>query len=233
MPDQRPYKSFLFQALLLAVGGAAALGLASLLDHWTFNRLVAPYIDSQEHQNVRVYASEWGRLFRLAGDLRTWLFVGAALLLIDAGALRGRGIGRIAARAMLLLGSAALAGGLAEVVKIVARRERPNLHGGAYFYRPWSGASLPWWSTSNLGMPSSHSAVAFGAAAMLMYLYPRAAPMWLVLAAGCAATRVLSGAHFLSDAAVGAWLGVVAAVILWRVLGLRSRSAAGRLAQTG
>ena len=56
-------------------------------------------------------------------------------------------------------------------------------------------------------MPSSHAAVAFGGAWMLAALYPRAAPIALALAAGCALTRVLEGDHWLSDVVAAGALG--------------------------
>jgi membrane-associated phospholipid phosphatase len=60
-------------------------------------------------------------------------------------------------------------------------------------------------------MPSSHAIIAFAAAAALTELFPAAAIVWYGLAVGCAVTRVLSGAHFVSDAIVGALLGIVIA----------------------
>jgi len=63
-------------------------------------------------------------------------------------------------------------------------------------------------------MASSHTAVAFGAAAMLARLFPGARIVWYGVAAGCALTRVASGAHFMSDVVVGALLGWLAAWML-------------------
>jgi undecaprenyl-diphosphatase len=63
-------------------------------------------------------------------------------------------------------------------------------------------------------MPSSHALVAFAGAAALARLFPRATPIWYALAVGCGITRLLSGAHFLSDVVVGALIGVSVAISL-------------------
>ena len=87
---------------------------------------------------------------------------------------------------------------------------------GEYFFRPFSESSF---STSGLALPSSHALVAFSGAFILCRLYPRAWPVWVLLAAGCALTRVQAHAHFLSDvtvAAVAAWFVVDVA---WRAWG--------------
>jgi undecaprenyl-diphosphatase len=47
--------------------------------------------------------------------------------------------------------------------------------------------------------------------------FPRATPVLVLLAAGCAASRVLSGAHFLSDVVAGAALGSASAYIFRRL----------------
>jgi membrane-associated phospholipid phosphatase len=98
------------------------------------------------------------------------------------------------------------------------RRERPGVADGAYVFR--SFAEKPF-STSGLALPSSHGLVAFSAAWILCRLYPRAWPIWVALAAGCALSRVEAHAHFLSDvtvAAVAAWFMVE---MIWRQHGAK------------
>ena len=67
-------------------------------------------------------------------------------------------------------------------------------------------------------MPSSHTLVAFGAAAALAALFPRTRWVWYALAAGCGVSRVLAQAHFLSDVTVAAVVGVVLGTWLTRRL---------------
>ena len=45
---------------------------------------------------------------------------------------------------------------------------------------------------------------------------PRARWIWLSLATGCAVTRVLQGAHFLSDVYLSAVVSFGVVAILWR-----------------
>ena len=114
----------------------------------------------------------------------------------------------------MLLTAAPLAAGLVcEVLKLLLRRERPGLHEGAYVFR--SFADHPW-STTNIGLPSSHVMVAFAGAGMASYLFPRTWPAWMLLAAGCAFTRVAAQAHFLSDVVLAGIAGAFVARLLWQ-----------------
>ena len=100
--------------------------------------------------------------------------------------------------------SAGLSGLLAEIGKLLIRRGRPGEVAGYTFHA--LPADL---STAGLGLPSSHAAVAFGGAFFLARCYPRIAPVVVAWACGCGLSRVLDGAHFVSDvvAAAGlAWL---------------------------
>lgn len=181
-----------FVAVLVVGVGVLALDL------WTFDHL---------HRDG-VYDSDLGRLLRIVGYWPTWGVVAVALWLHD----RGRGAGRWH-RAALLAGAPAVAGLVGEVVKLVVRRDRPGIHDGAYVFRAITDRPF---STMGLGMPSSHAAVAFGAAAILSRLFPAARPVWYVLAFACGLTRLLARAHFLSDVFVGAAIGITTAAVLWR-----------------
>jgi membrane-associated phospholipid phosphatase len=183
------------------VVAAGALVAAAALDGWAYRVLVVP----------DVYNQDWGRMLRVAGFLPTWAVVSAAL------ALNGPAAGPASVnsrwRTMLPLFAATLGGLAAEVLKLLLRRERPEAHAGAYVFRSWRDHPL---SSSGLALPSSHALVAFAAAAMLARLYPRARWLWYALAAGCALTRVLARAHFLSDVALAAIAGWAIAAVLWR-----------------
>lgn len=138
-----------------------------------------------------VYDHDLGRLFRIIGYLPLWLLLGVALWLQT----------RNRRRALLLALTPAVGGLVAEVLKILLRRERPGLHNGDYFYRPF--ADQPFY-TRDIGLPSSHALVAFAGAWILCRLYPKGWPVWVLLAAGCAYSRVQAQAHFLSDVTVAA-----------------------------
>lgn len=166
--------------------------VAHLLDPWAWQHL--RYAD--------VYERDWGRAFRVAGYLPIWLMLAAALWL-HTGDLW---------RAAWLAFTPALGGLLAEVIKLVVRRERPNLHEGEYVFRSFADQLM---SSKAMGVPSSHAVVAFSAAWLLCRYYPRASTIWVALAAGCALTRVLAGAHFLSDVVIAAAVAWLLVAVVW------------------
>ncbi|MCL4212556.1 MAG: phosphatase PAP2 family protein [Gemmatimonadales bacterium] len=187
-----------WRALILTL---VAFGVASLVDQWAYQNL----------WNPKVYDRDWGRLLRVMGFLGTWAALAAAVRLHEGGGAGGPR--RAARRAWLLLGSAAVGGLVAEVLKLLIRRERPEIHAGLYGFRSFAERT---WSTAGLALPSSHTLVAFGGAAMLARLYPRARWVGYTLAAGCGITRVLARAHFVSDVTLAAGLGWLVAWALTR-----------------
>ncbi len=183
---------------LLLLIAAAAVALALLADRWAYAHIIYP----------DVYEHDWGRMLRTMGFLPFWLAAGVAMLLCD------RPQPAWPRRGLLLMIAATLGGASAELLKLLVRRERPSADSATYIFRGWSDHPF---STRGLGMPSSHGVVAFAAAAMLARLLPRARVVWYALAVGCALTRVLSRAHFLSDVVVAALCGYAVAALLWRV----------------
>ena len=188
--------------LLLAGGG---LIFAILIDREVYEYVAKrPWIPFTDREQV----------FRIAGYLPFWLLASAALLLVDW-PKRSRQGGVGLRRAALLALAPTISGLLSEALKLLIRRERPNLHAVEYVFRPWSDRTF---EAAGLGMPSGHVSVAAAAAAVLCLLWPRAAPIWLLAAVGCAYWRVARGAHFVSDVWLAAVLGSVVAVLLWRRL---------------
>lgn len=121
----------------------------------------------------------------------------------------GRALAAILRAPTLVLLTPLLAGVLAELCKGLARRQRPLValddqgSGGWFMFRWWWDGPLDW---RNLGFGSSHAAVAMGLALALCGLCPRLAwarAMFLVLAAAVGFSRILCGAHFLSDVLMG------------------------------
>lgn len=186
------------KSLLLSTIAVAA---AIALDSWAYDHLVFR----------EIYDEDGGRLLRVMGFLPTW---GAAALALF---LHERGVHPQARRrALLLLGSPIVAGIVAELLKLTFRRERPAVLEGAYSWRPFTERTF---SSSGLALPSSHTMVAFGAAWMLSYLFPKARWVWITLAAGCGLSRVLAQAHFVSDVVVAALAAFATTTWLWRRYG--------------
>lgn len=193
---------------VLAVAVVAFVA-ATFADKWVYDTI----------QDPRVYERDWGRLLRIMGFQGTWFALALAVGLHDGGVHPP--LERPRRRAWLLFWSPALAGLAAEVLKITIRRERPGLHDGLYGFRDWADRT---WSGGGLALPSSHTAVAFGGAAILAHLFPRARWVGYTLAAGCAVTRLMARAHFASDVVLGAAVGWVAAFVLWRRWGSERQS---------
>ncbi len=186
--DTSPYKwsVWLRVAAYLAVA-VTAVGIASLAD-----RPVAEY-------SIR-HLSDQGELYnmlRMAGYLPLWIVIAIAFAMIDA-PLGWRGL---RSRGALLLTSVVVSGAAAEVLKMLVRRERPVPPFTEYVFRPWQQDTF---SSSGLGWPSSHSAVAFAAVWVLCRLHPRASLMWILIGVGCAVSRLARNDHFLSDVVGGA-----------------------------
>lgn len=167
----------------------AFLLVPALGDQWAYAHL---------HIN-KVYDKDWAMALRAFGTFYVWLPVALILWLVQ----REQNAAAAKKNAYLLLGSPALAGILCEVMKLLIRRERPDVDHGAWVFRPWSEHTF---SSAGLSTPSSHAMVAFGAATILARMYPRAKWVFYVLALGCATTRVLAHAHYLSDVTFGALL---------------------------
>jgi membrane-associated phospholipid phosphatase len=186
--------------------------IAQSVDQWIF----------QHFTDRAIYDRAWGRMLRLVGYFPLWAIVAMALVLHDWVPRELPTLPRASRRGLLLFWSAALGGIIAELLKIALRRERPGLTDGAHVFRSWSEQPL---STARLGLPSSEVAVAFAAATALARLFPDAWLLWYALAVGCALTRVVSGAHFMSDVLLGALVGYVSALILWPRRGLAGTQA--------
>ncbi len=172
---------------------------ASSLDRAAFQIFYLP--DVREYSLFR--AVKW------LGTITPWLAVAVALLVADALhtppviSSSARAF-RIARRALFLLASAVSAGAVAELLKIVFRRERPLYHDGLHMLRSIGERPL---HSGGLDLPSSHVAVAFGACCALAFLVPPLRFPALLLASLVAVARMLEGSHSLSGVVLAAALG--------------------------
>lgn len=194
-PRQR-WATFLAIAVLSLVA-------AHLLDGWAYRHIVY----------AKVYDKDWGRMLRTMGFLPLWLTGALALFLCDRPLRLTQSAYAAGHRALLLFLAPTATGISGELLKLLVRRERPGAHAGHYFFR--SFADRPFYS-GGLAFPSSHAVVAFGAAAILSRLFPRARWVWYALAIGCGLTRIAAHAHFLSDVTGAALLAWLVVALLWR-----------------
>src|SRR5262249_25019909 len=124
----------------LSIGG---LAVASALD--------GPVASAFSRREIS-YSYDLYTMFRLAGFLPVWLVVSAAFVAIDS----ARGWRHAWRRGGLLAAAVIVSGGIAELLKLVIRRERPGLLLVAYGFRPWHESP---YTNDGLGSPSSHTAV--------------------------------------------------------------------------
>jgi membrane-associated phospholipid phosphatase len=134
------------------------------------------------------------RLFRDLGEPYLTVVLIAAVAIYDRR--------RWKAGAMLLTATCA-AGLLGALIRMTAGRYRPIETDGVNHWELLRGFH----DGRDLAWPSGHATLAFATAAVLTYLSPRGRWLFLVLAAGCAAARVVMQAHFWSDAIFGSVLG--------------------------
>lgn len=204
-PAPRPWPWLLLPATLLLAALATALATV-LLDQWGWQALMWRS-DTPER-------FDWYKAVRVLGYFPVWLVVGLALILIDsARTTDGELTGKPATwtRGPFLIVSAGLAGLLADGLKLVLRRQRPIDTQGEHVFLSFAQHT---WDSSYFGLPSSHAAVAFGAAFALAKLHPRAAPVFLLAACACGLSRVQVGQHFISDVVLAAGVGLLIPLLL-------------------
>ncbi|MBX3366988.1 MAG: phosphatase PAP2 family protein [Phycisphaeraceae bacterium] len=171
---------------------------------------------------------DWYQMLRQLGYLPVWIFVGVAYGLSDLYARR-RGEPDRGPRSVMIILAPVLAGLIAEMLKRTIGRERPperaiitaenplpDQPSLQYVYKPFLSG---WTDDTNMGIPSSHAAVAFGALVLLGFMHRGARPVFWLLAIGCAASRVIAGAHWLSDVYAGAVIGALCATLVWSRMG--------------
>jgi membrane-associated phospholipid phosphatase len=181
----------------------AFLVIPAFGDQWAYAHI---------HQ-ANVYGHDWAMALRACGTLYIWIPVALIFWLVK----REQDPADAKRTGLLILGAPALAGLLCEVLKLVIRRERPNVDMGNWVFRAWSDHPF---SSAGLSTPSSHTMVAFGAATILARMYPRARWVFYLFAVGCAVTRVMDRAHYISDVTFGALLGWAVAWGVWMQWGM-------------
>lgn len=177
------------------VAALALVIVAHVADEWVWTHI----------RDTRINDKDIGRFLRSFGYLPTYVVIASALWLND------RGRPQWGWRGGFVLLAPICGGAVAELLKMVVRRLRPDLETFHYVFRPYTEDLF---STRGLGMPSSHTMVAFAAATMLARLFPKAWWLFYVMAAGCALTRILAVGHFLSDNVVAALAGFVVGHLL-------------------
>ena len=103
------------------------------------------------------------------------------------------------------------------IVKRMIGRARPLVTGIAdpFVFDPFK------WSAAYASMPSGHATTAFAVLAAFGVLWPRARTVLLIYALLIAASRIIVTAHYLTDVASGALVGIAGVLLVRRYFALR------------
>lgn len=109
---------------------------------------------------------------------------------------------------LFLFTSIAIAGILIDILKVIFGRARPRL----FFKENYYGFSFFEFSSDMLSFPSGHANTVFALAVALFLLWPRWWFFYFPAAIMIAASRVVTGSHYLSDVIAGSYLGLLTAL---------------------
>lgn len=117
---------------------------------------------------------------------------------------------------LLMFGSVAISGIIANIIKVLAGRPRPPLaiQSGIVSWEPLSWHMEFLWNS----FPSGHATTGLCIAIMGSALYPRLSPLMWTLGIGIAVARIVLNVHYVSDVMVGSLIGAVVAVAMRRRL---------------
>lgn len=119
----------------------------------------------------------------------------------------------------------------AAIVKNMIGRARPGVGGSVnpYLFDPFH------WTPAYASFPSGHGTAAFAVLAAIGTLWPRARTVLLIYAVLIAFSRIVVRAHYPTDVAAGAMVGIIGVLLIRRWFGLQrlgfSIQPDGRLAQ--
>ncbi len=185
-------------AVGLFVAGLLCFAIDRPLAHFFRDRLVQP----------------WRKRVRLTTDFAKalhWLII-AVLLYSGTQAAMALGyetplLHRISDLSAALLLSLLAASAVLHTSKLFIGRRRPrdDFEHGLY------GFEFVLFDTQHDSFPSGHAQTIFCVATVLSAALPALAPLWFAIAVYLALTRAVLTSHFLSDVAIGASLGLIAA----------------------
>lgn len=194
--------NFAFKGLLLSAFSFA------FMDMWFLNLFYAQDPDTRDMWSMVTYLgdSEW----MLIGSLIC--FIG--FYLCAKFGKRQRRWKRYSHKFLFIFSAVAITGITAALLKNSIGRARPHLveTEGPYGFNVFA------FDSEYASWPSGHSTTAFAFATAMAILFPRFAPFFYLVAGIAAASRAIIGAHYLSDVIMGATLGTVGTVLIYRWL---------------
>jgi membrane-associated phospholipid phosphatase len=154
--------------------------------------------------------------------ISTWYLIGSFALFLFFQFYQRRPID--AHRSLFLFCSIAFSGIVADIIKVIIGRYRPEM----FFEKGLYGINFLNFSFSNFShgltsFPSGHAATTFSLAWALTLFFPRAGIPLFCFAAIVGASRVIITSHYFSDALGGAYVGIVSVIFLKEIIGSLDR----------
>jgi undecaprenyl-diphosphatase len=152
-----------------------------------------------------------------------WFLWPLGILFLGLAALPGlsrmsqRVLAAVMVRVGILFAAIAVPGIITNIMKHIFGRARPGFGGSVdpSLFHPFS------WPAAYASLPSGHATTAFSVLVIFGSLWPRARTVWLIYALLIAASRIVVTAHYPTDVAAGALVGVLGAVMVRRYFALR------------
>jgi len=141
----------------------------------------------------------------------TWSLIAAALLGLAARFLWRRDDWM--RRSLFVFGAVVASGLITDIIKWLAGRWRPK----AYFTDHFYGFDLFGVGYEQTSFPSGHATTIWACGVALAILFPRWRLLWYALAILVSMSRVIIGAHYLSDVLAGAYVAVMTVLVLARL----------------
>lgn len=126
--------------------------------------------------------------------------------------------GLYASRALLIFSAIAVSGLVANIVKPIVGRARPIM----FFEKDQYGFFPLQTDYEFNSFPSGHATAAFALAVSLSVIWPRYRLVFILLACIVASSRFVLPSHYLGDTVAGAFIGASTALILRKLIQVKS-----------
>lgn len=194
------------------VAGSFAVVLPLIvLSYFFFDLPVALYCKSLNRSILDFFGivTEFG--------ISTWYLVGSFALFLFFRFFRRRPV--YAHQAFFFFTSIAVSGIMANIIKVIIGRYRPEM----FFEQGLYGINFLNFSLFNFShgltsFPSGHTATTFSLALALSLFFPRTRILLFCFALLVGASRVIITSHYLSDSIAGAYVGVMSVLFLKEII---------------
>jgi len=195
-------------ARLAVLGFVTAMTSFALFDDWFYNLVLVSDPEAREVWETITDLGDSG--WMLTNSLAIW----ALALGISRFAANRERWQMVSRSALFIFAGVAIPGIIAMTFKGLIGRARPYLHEteGPRGFDPF--AFEPVYSS----FPSGHTTTAFAMATVVTFVFPKAGFVAFPLAILAGFSRSVLGAHYLADVIMGATLGTLGAIMIYRWL---------------